>query len=718
MKALKYFLSAVILIATIWSCSDEEFGSIDFVSTATAPGNVAAFFNVTQDNTGTVTITPNGDGAVSYEVYFGDNTAEPTKVVQGKSVTHVYAEGNYQVKIIATNITGIKTESVMPLVVSFKAPENLEVVITNDLAISRKVNVTASADFAILFDVYFGEPGNDTPVSANNGGIASYVYAEAGTYTIRVVSKSAAIETTEYTQEFEAKTIQQPLASAATPPTRNEADYISIYGENYTNVAGTNFNPDWGQSGQGSSFNEFDLNGDKMLQYIKLSYQGVGLGETIDVSGMEYLHMDVWTADVDKIETSLINGVDGNSTEKPVWATLTADKWTSINIPISEFTDQGLTVDQIFQLKFVGDGWAAGTVFIDNIYFWKTPSEEVKALIYDDFEGNGNISTWFGDACGMDNAFANPQKNADNNSATVLEYNDTGGQYANVRFDAASNFDLVSNSVFTLKIYVPSSSVSGSQPQQISLKLQDGTVGAPWETQTEIIKTIVFDQWQTVTFDFATDVTAGAADPLSRTDFNRVVLQVNAEGNNDTVIAYLDDFSYGVDNGPADTAPFAKDDFEGNGTITTWAGDACGMDNAFANPQVNLDNNSATVLEYNDTGGQYANIRFDVTPNFDLTAKSKFSLKIYVPSSSVSGSQPQQISLKLQDGTVGAPWETQIEIIKTIVFDQWQTVTFDFATDKPAAISRTDFNRVVLQVNSENNTDTVIAYIDDFNYHN
>jgi hypothetical protein len=49
---------------------------------------------------------------------------------------------------------------------------------------------------------------------------------------------------------------------------------------------------------------EFDLNGDKMLNYIKLSYQGIALadGKTINVSGMEFIHMDVWTSDVQKLK--------------------------------------------------------------------------------------------------------------------------------------------------------------------------------------------------------------------------------------------------------------------------------------------------------------------------------------------------------------------------------------------------------------------------------
>ena len=43
----------------------------------------------------------------------------------------------------------------------------------------------------------------------------------------------------------------------------------------------------------------------------------------------------------------------------------------SIDIPISDYTDQGLTVTEIFQMKFVGTPWATGTVFVDNIYFYR-----------------------------------------------------------------------------------------------------------------------------------------------------------------------------------------------------------------------------------------------------------------------------------------------------------------------------------------------------------
>ena len=715
MKKIKnIFKICIMLLLIITACTD-DIRDTSFAGNMVLPSEVAATYQITQDNTGEVTITPSANAAVSFNIYFGDATVEPVNINQGESVDHIYAEGTYEVKVEALNLSGDTVEMLQQLVVSFQAPQNLVVVIENDAAISKQVNITANADFAAMFEFDSAETGATEPVITGNiGETISYQYQTPGTYSVKVTAKGGAIATTEFAVDFEVTEILAPISSASEPRRREVNDVISIFSDSYTDVAGTDFYPNWGQS---TLYTLFDLNGNGMLQYNNLNYQGIDIGVEVDASSMEFLRIDIWTPDATSIDIyPLPNGVVA-ADEKFVTKTLIANEWNSFDIPMSDFTDQGLPINNLKQFKFVG----AGSYFIDNLYFYKEPTAPAGApIVFDDFEGNGNITTWLGDDCGMDNAFVNPFKGALNNSATVLKYNDIGGTYANVRFDKDSNFDLTGgNSVFTLKIYVPSSSVSGSQTNQISLKLQDGTASQPWALQSEIIKQISLDSWQEVTFDFANDVIASQQNPLDRTDFNRVVLQVNSEGNNDAVIAYLDDLTYG-NVAMADTAPFVKDDFEGNGTITTWYGDDCGMNNTLANPVSGALNNSATVLEYNDTGGTYANIRFDVDPNFDLTAKAKFTLKIYVPSSSVSGSQTNQISLKLQDGTASQPWALQSEIIKSIALDTWQEVTFDFENDTVSGqqdpLDRTDFSRVVLQVNSEGNNDAVIAYIDDFNY--
>jgi beta-glucanase (GH16 family) len=193
----------------------------------------------------------------------------------------------------------------------------------------------------------------------------------------------------------------------------------------------------------------------------------------------------------------------------------------------------------------------------------------------DDFEGNSTITSWFGDDCGMDTNYTNPYQTGINTSSKVLKYSDIGGLYANTQFGAGFNYNLVSSSVFSLKIYVPSNGITGNQINQISLKLQNNSLVSPWSTQCEIKKPIVLNQWQTITFNFATDAYINldptSANPLYRSDFNRVVLQVNGENNTSQVVAYIDDFLYSGTGTPYNNLVWS-DEFDGNGTInsTKW----------------------------------------------------------------------------------------------------------------------------------------------------
>ena len=166
----------------------------------------------------------------------------------------------------------------------------------------------------------------------------------------------------------------------------------------------------------------------------------------------------------------------------------------------------------------------------------------------DDFESGSEGLEWSGDAATVNNDIPNPFTSGINTSTGVLEYIDYGSDFSNFRFDTPINLDLTENTTFTLKVYVPSSSISGEQPNQVSFKLQNGNLIEPWSNQTEIIKSIELDQWQEMTFDFSTDeyinLNGSSPAPIERFDFNRVLIQVNGEGNTDLVTVYIDDFAY------------------------------------------------------------------------------------------------------------------------------------------------------------------------------
>ncbi|MCF8429206.1 MAG: glycoside hydrolase family 16 protein, partial [Bacteroidia bacterium] len=213
-------------------------------------------------------------------------------------------------------------------------------------------------------------------------------------------------------------------------------------------------------------------------------------------------------------------------------------------------------------------------IYLLPIFLFFFTSNVVNAqTIKDDFEGNGNISTWFGDACLLNTNFTNPFKQSINTSNTVLEYKDNGGLYGNVRFDLTKNLDLSKSNIFSIKIYVASNTITGNQPNQVSLKLQDGKLSQPWSTQTEIIKPIVLNQWQTISFDFENDkfinLNSGSVHPKLRTDFNRILIQVNGENNTDHVIACIDDFNYGKSDSFNTIFKYLvwSDEFDSSGTI-------------------------------------------------------------------------------------------------------------------------------------------------------
>lgn len=533
MKAIKYLLSAVLLFSVIWSCDDDDFGSIDFVNTAVTPSNLNAAFEPTQDNSGVVTITPNGEGVVSYSVDFGDGSS-PETVQQGESIAHTFAEGTYDIKLVGTGITGLKGEATVPLNVSFQAPiiNTEETMIVNSSSVSKGVEVTVNAEFAISYDVYFGEPGMDDPVSANIGETIYYAYAEPGTYTITVVVKGTAIETTDFTEEFEAIAIVQPINSAPAPGFRAPQDVISVYTSVYENVPGSDFFPNWGQGDCcGSSWATFDLNGDEMLNYINLSYQGIQIGSVQDVTGMEMLHIDIWTADDMSIDIYPLQvGVPAED-EKFVTKQLVKDEWNSFDIPLSEFTDQGLDIDQIHQFKFVGSPWAEGTVFIDNIYFWKESTGVIPNGLPINFEDEYAFRSFDG---GDISVIANPDTNGNSSSMVAQLVKGAGQPWAgSVISSTGAPYALSEGMTVTANVWSPRAGLN------LLMKFEDAT---PWPdtkaTADLIATTTVANGWEELTY------TVTGVD--SNLDYYNIVLIMDNGTNGDgsaNYTIYVDDIS-------------------------------------------------------------------------------------------------------------------------------------------------------------------------------
>ena len=641
MKTLKYIMSLALVFFI--SCAEDN-NDLSFVDKIVAPTNVSAQFQVAQDNSGLVSITPNSDGAVSYNITFGDDTAEPVNIKQGENVEHTYTEGTYTVSVEAIGLSGLKTVANQELVVSFKAPENLVVTIENDAAISKQVNVTATADYATIFDVYFGEPGNDDPVSANIGEVASYNYQDAGTYTIRVVAKGGAIETTEYTEEFEVTAILQPLAGAPIP-SRSQNDVISIYSDIYANPNPIDYNPNWGQT---TTYTQIDVNGDNIIQYGDLTYQGIDFSTVpVDASAMEFLHVDIWTAD-DNFNAKL-SPISSGPNETAYDLALTANQWTSFDIPLSFFTDANPLVDfaDIIQFKFDGVASGAGTIFVDNLYFYRAPTSTAPGVTPITFETPFTLDQFDG---GGTSIVANPDTNG-NDSATVLEMVKGAGQpWAGSKVTIPTPFDFSNSTTVTAKVWSPRAGLN------LLMKFEDNV---PWPGVTGTAEitatTTVANGWETLSFDFS-------GIDMNIDWYNMVLIMDNGTQGDGTAnyTIYVDDVS---------TDPML--DFEPKFELSSFDG---GGISVIANPDTN-GNSSSMVAEIVKGAGQpWAGSKITVPSPFSFAGATTVTIKVWSPRAGLN------LLMKFEDNV---PWPgvtgTAEITATTTVANTWETLTYDFS---------------------------------------
>lgn len=200
MRHIKQLLVLFLVFNVFTSCEKEEVSYA--LQDISAPTDVSVLFDISQDEIGLVSLTPSATGASEFHVYFGDVANEtPTKVNPGETITHVYPEGEYSLRVIAVGLTGLTSELVRIVTVSHEAPENLSVNIAISGTNPFEVLVTPSATNATVFDLYFGDVEDEEPTTIMASETASHEYAEVGDYTIRVVARGAGAATLEISEE-------------------------------------------------------------------------------------------------------------------------------------------------------------------------------------------------------------------------------------------------------------------------------------------------------------------------------------------------------------------------------------------------------------------------------------------------------------------------------------------------------------------------------------
>jgi hypothetical protein len=155
---------------------------------------------------------------------------------------------------------------------------------------------------------------------------------------------------------------------AAPVPTVASNGVLSIFSDTYTNVAGTDFYPNWGQPAPGVTVTETPIAGNNTLHYANFTYQGVVIGSAQDVSSYGLLHLDYYASNSSALDVFLISS---GGVETPYALDVPTNGWNSIDIPLTAFNPVNLA--DVVQFKF--DGGAGEDVYLDNIYFHGVPGD-------------------------------------------------------------------------------------------------------------------------------------------------------------------------------------------------------------------------------------------------------------------------------------------------------------------------------------------------------
>ena len=514
MKKIK-FLVSLLFVAVLAGCSDDDTDTA-FADNAPAPLNVSASFTITQDNTGLVTITPLGEGTTGYDVYFGDGTAESEPVGIGQKINHTYAEGQYDVKIVGKAINGKTTEAIVPLTVSFVAPENLDVTINNVVGNPFKINVSATADYETYFEVTYGEDPSQEPEQFNEGQLATHTYSQTGTYTVTVTALSGGVATTVYTEEV---TITNPLVL---PVDFEDATLNYTITDFNGNVSAVIDNPD--ASGINTSSKVASMtpaNGG--------TWSGgfLTLDEPVDLSADQHdIRIKVWSPAAGiPVLLKLENLTDTNINSEATAVTTVANQWEEL---IYDFSGASMTDEYHKVVLFfnAGNPGTGDTYYFDDIelYDGTEPTElpltfEIPTVEY----------TWnnFGGAIGS--KIENPDMSGINTSAHVGQFLKNAGSetWAGIAIPMDEPIDFSVMQQVKMKVWSP---IAGAT---VLMKFENMN---PHDDSVDIevsTTTTVANQWEELTFDF-TGIN-------NDNDYQQIVLffNFNVSGTGETY--YFDD---------------------------------------------------------------------------------------------------------------------------------------------------------------------------------
>lgn len=669
-KNIGFLISIFTVILFLNGCSEDD-RDLNFVNALEAPSNISLQVQLSQDNSGLTTLTPSGTSAALFTIDFGDNS-DAVEVQPGSSVVHIYDEGSYTATVVAKNLNGETTEFTQAIVISFLPPENLVITVTPVSGDAFSVDVSAEADLAVGFEVYFGDDPNAEATPLMVGETITHTYPEVGTYELRVVALSGGVETIEAVQEV---IIENPIVL----PIDFESSTIDYAFIDFGGAVNTVIdNPD--SSGVNTS--------SKVAQFFKEPgaeiFAGtiLELGAPIDFSSQQAFKISSWSPQAGiTVKLKIENATDGSISAEIDATTTVENSWEVLQFDFStaDLTQEYSKIIVFFDFGNPGTGT---NYYFDDIAQTTITSEPFD--LFEDFEGAAPIFTDFGDI-GATTVAANPAMGGINETANVAQLTkNVGAQvWGGTFFELTDAYiDFADVKKMRLKSYSPFSG------KVIKLKLENADASITHEVD---VLTTVANAWEEMVFDF---------EDAPDAQYIRVVVFYDFGNPGDGSVYYFDEMEVGDGGLVSTVADLPVEDFEGTPPTFVVFGNIEDATIA-ANPNTSGINPSAMSASQVKTSGSevWAGTFFEVPSPLDLTTFSSVSVMTYAPSSDIV------IKLKLENADASITHE--IDITNSVAND-WEELVYDFS-GAPAA----DYTRIVIFFDFGNAGDGSNYYFDE-----
>ena len=669
MKTNKFIIGLCCSLIFLAGCQKDLFNDISFLDSVSSSAKLSALYDITQDNTGVVTITPNGEGVTYYEVYYGDNTKTPVKVLPGKNTVHQYVEGVYKVKIVGYNSLGVKTEATQDLTVSFKAPEDLKMTLTqNGLALT----VDATALYETYYKVFFGDSNNVTPIPFKTfieGQPITYTYAKAGTYDVKVVALSGGAASSELVKTIKVgKQIDLPIGF-------DDVNYDYTFG-------------DFGGAAYSIVADPKDAS-NKVMKVIKTAGAEVWAGTTMSTnlglakaiplkSGATTMQARVYSPAAGlKIKLKVEDRTNGNIAVETDAVTTVANTWEvlefnfanqSSGTPAINFANTYDKASIFFDFGTAGSG---KVFYLDD--FKMKPAAVVLAQInlpvtFDATNVNYSV-TDFGNNATVDAVDPTSSSNKVKKTTKPTGAETWAGTTIGTPTGFASKIPITATSTtMSVRVYSPAVGL------KIKLKIEDKT-DPNKSVETDVLTTKA-NEWETMVFDFSNQATGTPALNASLTyDKASIFFDFGTAGSGK--VFYWDDVQINAIALPltfeSSTITYAFTNFDGGGVTVV------------NNPDITTANPSAKVAKMVKSAGQvWGGSYTTLVAPIDFSTNKTFKVKVYSPR---VGAKLLLKVENLTDGNISFDKE-----VATTKANQWEELTFDYS-----AISTTNaYQKIVL----------------------